>query len=66
MRLPRIVATRVKCDLGGHSITIERVALSAPPVASMTFVDALFGNWWFRAGGYPVGALFGTASPTEP
>ena len=34
--------------------------LAAPPIAMVSEVEAIFGGWWRRSGGYPAGSLFGT------
>ncbi len=59
MNSPRIIATRH--DSGGwqQRLKLERVALDAPPVAVVSEVESIMGGWWFRAGGYLVGQMFG-------
>lgn len=37
-----------------------RVMLEHPPVAVVSPVESIMGGWWYRAGGYPVGRIFGT------
>lgn len=41
-------------------INISRAELPFPPVAVVPRLDSIIAGWWYRAGGYPVGRLFGT------
>lgn len=61
MRLPQfsIRATRHEADRG--AVRCEVVTLDRPPVAVVSDIESIMGGWWYRAGGYPVGRVFGTA-----
>ena len=54
---PRILATRHLAVVDG--IRLTSVALEAPPVAVVSDVESIMHGWWFRAGGYPAGRVFG-------
>jgi len=41
-------------------IRLTPVVLDRPPVAMVSGLESIMGGWWLRAGGYPVGRIFGT------
>lgn len=42
----------------------ELVIIDAPPVAVIDGAQLIMARWWHRAGGYPVGRVFGTFMQT--
>lgn len=55
---PRILAIQHVAVVDG--IRLTPVVLDRPPVAVVSDVESIMGGWWYRAGGYPVGRIFGT------
>ncbi len=54
----RIPATQVVWGEKGQQT--HRVRLPEPPVGNSPPLEAIFGAWWLRAGGYAPGLLSGT------
>lgn len=59
-----IRATRHVANYHGE-FAVSQVVIGAPPVACADMVDVIFGSWWLRAGGYPVGRHFGMAAEDQ-
>ncbi|MBK8161498.1 MAG: hypothetical protein IPK59_23045 [Rhodospirillaceae bacterium] len=55
---PRILATQHVAVHDGIRLTL--VVLDRPPVAVVSDVESIMNGWWYRAGGYPIGRIFGT------
>lgn len=55
---PRILAVQHVAAIDG--IRLTQVVLDRPPVAVVSDVESIMNGWWYRAGGYPVGRIFGT------
>lgn len=70
-RRPRVVARQVTWPsndalvAGNGDLLERRVPLPGPPVAGMSAVEAIMAGWWWRAGGYPAGRVFGTVMQTK-
>lgn len=57
-RCPLIHAT--VHDAGEPGSVTRRIVLPEPPIAVVSPLESVIHGWWRRAGGYPVGRVFGT------
>lgn len=52
------VKARVHTYAAWDGERVEKTEVVFPPVAVVDEVQSLFGMWWFRSEGYPVGKRF--------